>query len=168
MDAHADIARIVEQEKALVFDRFDEAAAFEIGSLIRARGVAEGLAVVCSILTWDRPLFYMALPGTTGDNWDWVRRKANSVRRFHKSTYRMVLEQLPRTERLWPDSRALPAEDYVLAGGGFPVSVRGAGVIGAVVVSGLPERGDHGMVVDALCDVLGQDKAALGLPQERK
>ena len=57
---------------------------------------------------------------------------------------------------------------YVLAGGGFPVSVRGAGVIGAVVVSGLPERGDHGMVVDALCDVLGQDKAALGLPQERK
>jgi uncharacterized protein (UPF0303 family) len=62
----------------------------------------------------------------------------------------------------------LPAEDYVLAGGGFPVSVRGAGVIGAVVVSGLPERGDHGMVVDALCDFLGKDKAALSLPQEQK
>jgi tRNA (guanine-N1)-methyltransferase len=56
--------------------------------------------------------------------------------------------------------------DYVLAGGGFPIAVKGAGVIGVIAVSGLPERQDHGVVVDALCDHLGVDKRKLVLAAE--
>ncbi len=37
--------------------------------------------------------------------------------------------------------KALDVADYALAGGGFPIRVSGAGVIGAVIVSGLPQRG---------------------------
>ncbi|HEY4199796.1 MAG TPA: heme-degrading domain-containing protein [Devosiaceae bacterium] len=166
MNAKADIALIAEQEETLVFSRFDETSAFAIGSLIRERGLSENLPIVCYIALWDRPLLYVTLPGTTGDNWDWVRRKANTVRRFHKSTYRLVLEQLPRTDRLLPEHRALPAEDYVLAGGGFPIMASGIGAIGAIVVSGLQERDDHSVVVEAICEFLGRDKVALGLPKE--
>ena len=57
----------------------------------------------------------------------------------------------------------------MLAGGGFPVIVKGAGVIGVHSrVSGLPEREDHGVIVDALCDHLGIDRKALALPPSRR
>ena len=58
----------------------------------------------------------------------------------------------------------LDIAEYVLAGGGFPVTVKGAGVIGVIAVSGLPEREDHNVVVDALCDHLRADRASLTLP----
>ncbi|TJW48227.1 MAG: hypothetical protein E5W83_03810, partial [Mesorhizobium sp.] len=91
----------------------------------------------------------------------------NVVRRFLKSTYRMVLEQ-QRPDRSFKVGEGLDIADYVLAGGGFPVTVKGAGVIGVVAVSGLPEREDHGVVVDALCAHLGIDAHKLALPPEAK
>ena len=51
----------------------------------------------------------------------------------------------------------------MLAGGGFPVKVKGAGVIGVIAVSGLPEREDHAVVVDALCDHLGIARETMAL-----
>lgn len=149
-----DIQRIAEQERRLVLPSFDEATAFEIGVAIRKRGLAEGLGIVIDIRTFDRPLFYAALPGSTGSNPDWARRKINTVRRFLKSTYRNVLEQ-QRPDRTFKVGEGIDISDYVLAGGGFPVTVKGVGIIGAIAVSGLPERQDHAVVVDALCDFLG-------------
>ncbi len=149
-----DIETIAVQERLLVFSSFDEATAFELGSAIRERALAEDLGIVIDIRTFDRPLFYAALPGSTGSNPDWARRKINVVRRFLKSTYRMVLEQ-QRPDRTFKPGEGIAVSDYVLAGGGFPITVNGAGVIGAIAVSGLPEREDHNVVVDALCDHLG-------------
>ena len=158
-----DIARIAEQEAKLVFPAFDEATAFVIGSAIRERGVKDRLPIVVDIRTWDRPLFYAALPGSTADNANWARRKRNVVQNFHKSTYRMVLEQ-QRPERTFKPGAGLDAADYVLAGGGFPVAVKGAGVMGVIAVSGLPEREDHGIVVETIAAHLGLDAKALALP----
>ena len=160
-----DIARIIEQERALVFAGFSEEAAFVIGSAIRDEGVRRNLTLVVDVRLWDRALFFAALPGTTADNAEWVRRKSNSVRLFHKSTYRMVLEKTFE-DRIFPPSRALDPHDFVLAGGGFPISVAGVGVIGSVTVSGLPERDDHGVVVAAIAQYLQLDAAALALPPE--
>ena len=69
------------------------------------------------------------------------------MQNFLKSTYRMVLEQ-QRPDRTFKPGAGLDSADYVLAGGGFPVTVKGAGVIGVIAVSGLPEREDHGVVVE--------------------
>jgi uncharacterized protein (UPF0303 family) len=157
-----DVARIAAQEKTLVFREFNEAAAFELGSLIRARGLAQKMPIVIDIRTFDRPLFYAALPGSTASNTDWARRKTNVVRRFLRSTYGLVLEQ-QRPDRTFKPGDGLDVRDYVLAGGGFPVTVAGAGVIGVIAVSGLPEREDHETIVAALCEHLGQDLAALAL-----
>jgi uncharacterized protein (UPF0303 family) len=162
MSAADDIARIAEQETRLVLQSFDEAAAFAIGSAIRERALKEKLGIVVDIRTWDRPLFYAALPGSTGSNPNWARRKINVVKMFLKSTYRMVLEQ-QRPDRTFKPGEGLDASDYVLAGGGFPVTVKGAGVVGVIAVSGLPERQDHQLIVDALCDHLGIKRSKFAL-----
>jgi uncharacterized protein (UPF0303 family) len=164
MSTAEDIATIVEQERRLVLPGFDEAIAFSIGSALRGRAAAEGLGLVVDIRTWDRPLFYAATAGSTGSNPHWARRKINVVKMYLKSTYRMVLEQ-QRPDQTFKAADGLDPIDYVLAGGGFPIGVRGAGVIGAIAVSGLPSRSDHSIVVDALCDHLGIDRASLALPE---
>jgi len=158
-----DIERIKTQEAQLVFGRFDEAVAFEIGSAIRERALREDLPIVVDIRTFDRPLFYAAMPGSNASNPDWARRKINVVKRYLKSTYRMVLEQ-NRPDRTFKVGEGLDIADYVLAGGGFPITVKGAGVIGVIAVSGLPEREDHNVVVAALAAYLGHRAEALALP----
>lgn len=161
--AQDDVARIIRQEQELVYDRFDEAAAFALGSRIRALGVERKLTIVCDIRTWDRQLFFAALPGTSADNSEWVRRKINLVRRFLKSSYRVVRER-NQPDRLLPPHMAMSQDEYALAGGGFPIRVKGAGIIGTVTVSGLPERDDHGLVIEALALELGHDPASYALP----
>ncbi|MBE0579445.1 heme-degrading domain-containing protein [Devosia sp.] len=158
-----DIALVKKQEQDLVLAEFDEAVAFKLGSAIRDRALAEGLSLVVDIRTWDRQMFFAATDGTSADNAEWVRRKVNTVRRFQRASYRMVLE---RGEAPFsPQAGADPA-DFVIAGGGFPIRVKGAGIVGCLTISGLPGRDDHGVAVAALCDHLGLDRAAFALPRE--
>lgn len=42
-------------------------------------------------------------------------------------------------------------------GGGFPITLVGTGVIGAVACSGLPHEEDHKLLIDAISEVLGVD-----------
>jgi uncharacterized protein (UPF0303 family) len=157
-----DIAKIIDQERQLVLAEFNESIAFELGMIVRERAVAERMPIVCDIRTWDRRLFYFAMPGSTSDNPDWARRKSNTVQRLLRSSYRAVL-QSGITDEMFPAYRNLPVADFALSGGSFPITVRGAGVIGAMTVSGLPQRDDHSLVVAALCEHLRLDAAALAL-----
>ena len=92
-----------------------------------------------------------------------MRRKFNVVKHFHKSSYRVGLEQRLKETTLEARS-GLAVVDYAANGGGFPLRVAGAGVIGCVTISGLPQRQDHEVVVEALCRMLGHNFAdhALG------
>lgn len=164
MSREDDIRRIIVQEQTLAFAQFDESVAFSLGMRVRERGIRDGLGIVADIRTWDRPLFYMALPPTTGDNQHWVRRKYNLVQRVSKSSYRVVLENTSGVDHFLP-RRGLDNENFVLAGGGFPIRVTGAGVIGCLTISGLHERDDHAVAVDALCEELGFAKEELSLPK---
>ena len=58
---------------------------------------------------------------------------------------------------------ALSPTEYASHGGSFPISIRGAGVLGSVTVSGLPQRDDHELVVEALCSYSGRDYKSLSL-----
>lgn len=156
------IAAIARQEERLVFERFDADAALALGLDIRDRVAAQGRAVVIDVRFWDRRLFWFAMQGTTADNEDWVRRKVNAVRRFQKSTLRLGTEKGARL--LPPEAGPEAVADCVLAGGGFPLKVRGVGCVGAVTVSGLPQREDHEMVVAGLAAALGVPPAEVALP----
>ncbi len=165
MSLESDIAQITKQEEALRFSAFSEADAWALGSLMREAAVARGLPFVIDIRIGNRPLFYTALPGSTPENPDWVRRKVNTVYRFHKSSYRVGREYSLKGS-VFDASRGLNPMEFASAGGGFPIHVVGTGVVGAVTVSGIPQREDHGFVAEMLCTYLKVDYRPLELPPE--
>lgn len=165
MGLSEDLEQIALQEQELVFARFDEQSAWELGARLRAIAAERHHAVVVDVRRFGQPLFYTALAGTTPDNVEWVRRKSNVVARFHRSSYAIGLKDKLKGGMLL-ESQGLPVADYATHGGSFPLIVAGAGVIGSVTVSGLPQRADHELVIEALCGLLGRDYAVLRLGSE--
>lgn len=165
MSIAEDLDRIALQERELRLPRFDENVAWEIGSRLRGLALARGLTVVIDVRRLGQPLFYCALEGTTPDNPEWVRRKSNVVARFHRSSYGVGLQLKSKGTSL-EEGQGLPTADYATHGGSFPVYVEGAGIVGSITVSGLPQRADHELVIEALCAQLGREYAALKLGPE--
>jgi uncharacterized protein (UPF0303 family) len=160
-----DLERLALQERELVLPRLDSQVAWKLGVRLRKLAEERGLAVVIDIRRFGQPLFYAALDRTTPDNAEWVRRKSNVVARFHRSSYSVGLYLKSKGETLL-EKQGLPVVDYAANGGSFPLAVEGAGVVGSVTVSGLPQRTDHELVVEALCGELGRDYAELRMAAE--
>jgi uncharacterized protein (UPF0303 family) len=164
MSVQDDIRKVLQQERELRFRHFDEQTAWELGSRLRAVAAQRQLPVVIDVRRFDQPLFYTALEGTTPDNAEWVRRKNNILARYHRSSYRMGLEMKLKGETL--EQRGHAIADFAAHGGAFPIFVEGAGIIGSVTVSGLPQRQDHELVIEILCGLLAKDYATLKLDLE--
>src|ERR1700743_3073820 len=106
-----DLARIALQEQELQFASFDEETAWRLGAGIRALAVSRKLSLVVDVRRFGQPLFYTALPGTTPDNVEWVRRKSNVVARFHRSSYAIGRELEEKKSNL-SARYGLPLADY--------------------------------------------------------
>jgi uncharacterized protein (UPF0303 family) len=153
------------QERELQLTRLDSPTAWKLGLRLKTLAEERWHVVVIDVRRFGQPLFYVAMEGTTPDNAEWVRRKSNVVARFHSSSYALGIKLKLKNETL-TDQQGLPLADYATHGGSFPLAVKGVGVVGSVTVSGLPQRADHELVVEALCDLLGRDYKTLRLPAE--
>jgi uncharacterized protein (UPF0303 family) len=164
MGVAEDLERVSLQERELQFATFNEQTAWQLGSRLRALAEERGLSIVVDVRRFGQPLFYTALKGTTPDNVEWVKRKSNVVARFHRSSYGVGLTMKSKNDSL--EARGLPINDYASHGGSFPLAVQGAGIIGSATVSGLPQRADHELVVEVLCELLSKSYASLKLAPE--
>jgi uncharacterized protein (UPF0303 family) len=165
MNLSRDLEIVAKQERELAFPEFDEETAWKLGTQLRELASVRRLAVAIEIKRFGQPLFYSALIGSTPDNAEWVRRKGNVVGRFHRSSYAIGLV-LKQTDSTLADKFELTSSDYASHGGAFPLKVVGAGVIGSVTVSGLPQRADHELIVETLCSLLGRNYSEFALPPE--
>jgi uncharacterized protein (UPF0303 family) len=165
MGLNEDLERVAFQERELQFVRLDARTGWDLGANMRAMAEDRGLAVVIDVRRFRQPLFHTALEGTNPDNAEWVRRKSNVVARLHRSSYGVLLSMKMKKDTLLNEN-ALPVADYIEAGGSFPLAVAGSGVLGSVTVSGLTDREDHELVVEALCAALGRNYAKLRLGPE--
>ena len=165
MGLKEDLERIALQERELHLPRLDAQTAWELGSRLRAMAAERGLGVVIDVRRFGQPLFYAAMDGTTPDHVEWVRRKSNVVARFHHSSYVAGLREKLKKQTL-TESQGLSIADYATHGGSFPLAVAGAGVVGSVTISGLPQRADHELAIEALCAMLGRDYSELKLAPE--
>ncbi len=165
MGLSEDLEQIAVQERELQLQRLDAALAWDLGLHLRTLAEKRHLQVVIDVRRFGQPLFYTALEGTTPDNVEWVRRKSNVVARFHRSSYSVGLKLKAKNETL-TEQQGLSVADYATHGGSFPLTVAGAGVVGSVTVSGLPQRADHELVVEGLCALLGRNYEELKLAAE--
>jgi uncharacterized protein (UPF0303 family) len=147
-----DIERLIEQERRLQFSRFDRETAFELGCKVRALSRARGVAVAIEVRVARSTMFFNSMPGATGVNEDWIRRKRNTVEMFGQSSYR-VGRALQLEGTSLEAKMGLATGEFASHGGGFPIVIDAVGCIGAVTVSGVPERQDHALVVEVLAEM---------------
>ncbi len=147
--ARPTLEALARQEEELVFDRFDEDTAWRLGVQLVEAARAAALPVTIDVRRNGHQLFHAARPGTAPDNDAWVERKVRVVTRFGRSSLR-VGEAARQAGTTFEEQMRLDPDAYAAHGGGFPITVRGVGVIGVVTVSGLPQLEDHAFVVEQL------------------
>ncbi|WP_445524383.1 heme-degrading domain-containing protein [Streptomyces cyslabdanicus] len=143
------------QERRLVLPRFTHDDAWALGSLLVELARERQAPVAVDIHRAGQQLFHAALPGSTPDNDAWIARKRRVVERYGCASY-LVGARFRAKGTTFEASSRLDPDRYAAHGGSFPLHVEGAGVIGAVTVSGLPQIEDHRMVVEALERFLAQ------------
>lgn len=151
------LAMLEMQEEILQFSHFTNEDAWELGNLIVSEIKKRKLSVAVTIrLNNGYTLFQYAADGTNLHNEYWMTRKFNTVRTLEKSSLRaaMILQKNEKTMADW----FLDEKEYAAAGGGFPIRVEEVGVIGAVIVSGLPHFADHDLVVKCISRYLHIDE----------
>ena len=157
-----DLEKIALQEKRLQFAEFNAAVAWEVGFALRSAALKRGAAIAIDIQLHGHLLFACSMPGTTPDNWEWIRQKRNVVMRYHRSSYAIGLKHA-RAGSTLAESTGLDRRDYATHGGSFPVLLAGTGCVGTITVSGLPQREDHSLVVSVLAEYLKLEGENLAL-----
>nr|WP_179165376.1 heme-degrading domain-containing protein [Streptomyces sp. SID14446] len=138
-----------EQERRLTLPRFTHDDAWTLGTLLVELARERNAPVAVDIRRGGQQLFHAALPGSTPDNDAWIDRKRRVVERYGCSSL-LVGSRFRAKGTTFEDSSRLDPDTYAAHGGAFPLTVKDTGVIGTVVVSGLPQIEDHRLVVEAL------------------
>ena len=159
MDLDYYISEAEKQESMLVFQAFSRKDAWDLGQLMVNRIFDKKTVLSVSIrLVSGFIVFQYAPEGTALTNESWMMRKFNVVRDMEMSSLRYAMRLKKNEQTL--EGRGLDPRLYAASGGGFPIRVSGTGVIGAVIVSGLPHDEDHRFVVESLASFLNVSKVA--------
>jgi uncharacterized protein (UPF0303 family) len=142
------ITTLERQEEELVFDAFDHAHAWRLGSRITAIAQEAGHEVGIDIRRSGLILFRAALPGITPDQESWIARKAAVVLRMEASS--ALVDARLRARDVDPVATGWLGADYAVTGGSFPIRVRGMGVVAAATASGLSSMDDHELIVEGV------------------
>jgi uncharacterized protein (UPF0303 family) len=143
------ITLVEKQEEKLQFPHFNRMDAWELGKVFAEEILEKNYALSVNIrLLSGLILFQYAPEGTTLDNESWMARKFNTVREMDASTLLFTLRMKKGKQTL--ENRVPEPKRYVTGGGGFPIRIAGAGLIGAVLVSGLPGLQDHNILVECI------------------
>ena len=147
------LAMCEEQEERLQFAHFSRADALELGLKLHENAKKQPVPVAIEITVNGLVVFRYFPDGALPDSELWLVRKRNSVALMEMSSLYFLAWLEQNGETL--ESRKLPPNEYAAGGGGFPIRVRGTGVIGSICVSGLPDHmEDHRLVVETLTEFL--------------
>lgn len=145
--------QLVTEEQKLQFSRFTRADALKLGLglLERAKGFSDPIAL--EIVVNGLIVFRFFADGAIADSDLWLERKRNTVELMSMSSLRFLywLEAYGTTI----EERKLDPNDFAAGGGGFPIVLKGTGMIGSICVSGLPEHlKDHELVTASIREFL--------------
>ena len=150
--------RVAAEERELLFESFSNDEALELGLALCEKARSRKLPIAIDIERGGQRLFHFAAEGSAPDNACWIERKKNLVKRVFKSSYAVGLK-LKAEHRTLEQSMEVSTEHLAAHGGCFPIFVRGVGFVGTVAVSGLPQKEDHDLLVEALREHLARGRA---------
>lgn len=140
---------LLQQESELQFSHFNHDTAWQLGTWLQHRASSSRLAVAIEVYAFGQVLFCCALPGSSSNNLDWIRRKRNSALQFGHSSF--YLGQASRDKhQTFEDQPHIDALAFCGHGGSFPIRLQPSNLVGAITVSGLPQEEDHALVIEAL------------------
>src|SRR6478735_11277193 len=105
-DAWPTLDELLLEESELELPAFTEREAFEIGTRAVETARERDMPIAVGLWRAGRQLFHSALPGSTRDNDEWLRRKGRVVMRFERSSLYVA--------RLCRDQETTLAERFAL------------------------------------------------------
>ena len=152
-DPALDLAILAQQESLLHFTDFTPDTAWQMGNRLRDALLEREAGGTVEIELAGQLLFACTTVGAKPNQADWIRRKRNTVRHFARSSY-AVGRQLELDQQTLELRYGIALADYAAHGGGFPILLAGSECVGTIIVSGLPQREDHNLVVAAIAEHL--------------
>ena len=146
------IAMCEEQEEKFQFERFSRKDALHIGLKLIENAEKQQQPVAVEIVVNGLTEFRFFMDGAKPESELWLARKRNAVELTEGSSLKMFAE-MESAGQTFAD-RKLCGDDYA-AGGGFPITLRGTGVVGSICVSGFDDHlDDHQLVINTLAEYL--------------
>ncbi len=148
-------SQLLVEEQILTLPSLSAAEALEIGEIAKSLGVARNLPIATEVRLGDWIVYHVSLPGSTPENDWWMSRKARTVMLKHHST---MYERVNAEERGvdWHKENNLLDETHAIHGGGLPLITKDEGLVGVLLVSGLPQVEDHLLGVEVLTEFLAR------------
>ena len=148
-----ELIKILEkQEEILAFDKFTNEDALKLGIILTEVTKDTPAPLSMRIFLGDTIVFQYAMEGDAEVRFGWTYRKYQLIKKtghssMHGKVRAMFLNELKEL--------CEQPETYGFGCGGFPITVKGQGIVGAIAVSGLPDPADHFYVTKALEKFLG-------------
>ena len=148
-------ANLLQEESVLVLPSLTNLVAVEIGQIATELGTKRKLPIAIEVRIGDWIIYHVSLPGSTPENDWWISRKARTVLLKHHST---MYERVSAQERGvdWHKENNLLDETHAIHGGGLPLITKNEGIVGVLLISGLPQVEDHLLGVEVLTEFLAR------------
>ena len=143
------------KEDLINLSTFEIGQAILIGKIALDFGISRKLPIAIEVRIGDWTVFHASLPGSSPENDWWMNRKARVVMKTgHSSLYERVLAEENGVD--WFAQHGVSEEEYAIHGGGLPINVKGKGLVGVLLISGLPQVQDHLLGVEILTEFLAR------------
>ena len=146
---------LLQEELLLTLPALDVAGAVEIGEIAKSFGTQRSLPIAVEVRVGDWAVYHASLPGSTPENDWWIGRKARVVKlKQHSTMFERVLAEEQGID--WHKENNLLDETHAIHGGGLPLITKDEGLVGVLLISGLPQVEDHLLGVEVLTEFLAR------------
>ena len=143
------------EAQTLLLPSLTQAEAIEIGEIAIALGRDRNLAIAVEVRMKEWTVFHISLPGSDTENDGWIARKARATLLTGNSTmYERVLAEEQGIN--WYESHGVTEATHAVHGGCLPLNVSGVGMLGMLLISGLPQVQDHLLGVEVIAEYLAR------------
>ena len=147
--------QLLREEEVLALPALTQEDALNIGQIAYEIGTTRDLAITIEVRLGEWTVFHASLPGSKPENDEWIARKARVVLASgHSTMHERVLSEETNVD--WYELHNLPEKLQAIHGGGLPLNVIGKGLVGILLISGLPQVDDHLLGVEIITEFLAR------------